>query len=161
MKSFDSKRADAIKKKNDVYSNAEKYKKLSEELNKTRSDVANSKKDIPDDLPYETNKQIETYYKEQERKLEREALDLANKIKDAEKEADESIKKMTDLGDELNKKGDNLGGLKDTPLVGEFLDKKGAELKDQAEQMFDLAEESREYSSKLADSRTLALKRPE
>lgn len=160
MKSFDTKRTEYIKRKNDIYFSAEKYFEESEKINRMRNEVADSKNSIPNDLPYETKSQIETYYKARERELEHDALELANKIRNTEKEANEVVNEMTSLSEELVKKAGALDELKKTPLVGTFLHKKGKELKDQAEQIFDLAEEARMYSNKLEDSRTRALKRP-
>lgn len=160
MGEFDKKRADAIKRKNEAYSRAEGFDKQSEKLSENRKEVHDSKSRIPDDLPAAIKSQIDAMYESQEKQLEDQANDLADKIKDAQDDADEAIQDMRNLGNDLGKKADKLSGMKDVPLVGSFLENKSKELDNQAEQMFDLAEEAQKYSDKLAESRNRVLRRP-
>ena len=159
MANFDSKRAEAIRKKNDAYAKAVNFEKQSEAFDEKRKQVTDSRSRIPDDLPEDIKKQIEAMYEQKEEELNDEAEDIADNIKEAMDDANEAISEMQSLGDELGKKADSLSGLKNVPLIGEFLEHKGEQLEDQKVQLFDLAKEAQQYSDKLAESRNRILKK--
>ena len=159
MSNFDTKRADAIRKKNEAYTKAERFEKQSEEFAERRREVLDSKSLIPDELPEEIKAQIDAVYDQKEKELDEQADELADEMKEALDDANEAMDEMHSLGKELEKKSSDLAGLKDVPLVGAFLENKSKELGDQSEQLFDLAKETQQYSDKLAESRNRVMKK--
>ena len=160
MGTFETKRADAIRRKNEAYVKAEGFEKQSENLEKTKKEVADAKSRIPSDLPEAIKSQIDSVFEKRENELQDASDKMADDIKEAMDDANEAIDDMRDLGNTLEKKGSKLLGLKDVPLVGSFLENKGKQLDDQSEQMYDLAKEAQKYSDKLAESRNRAMRRP-
>ena len=56
-------------------------------------------------------------------------------------------------GQDLQKKGDQLGDLRQIPLLGAFADAKSRELKGDGEQLMDIAKETQVYSDRLAKAK--------
>ena len=152
MEKFTKIRKDAIRKKNDIYSKAAELDEKSKEIATKREELDEAKSRIPSDLPEDIQAAIDSGLKQHEADLENRAKEVTKEIDDAQDSADEAISEMGVIGKKLGEKGESLIAGKDIPLVGSFLETKGNELKDQEEQMYDLALEARKYSDQLAES---------
>lgn len=153
MGNFETKRADAIRKKNEAYVKAAELGEQAVNLEQKRKDFNEGKSRIPSDLPEWLQEQIDAQFEAIGDQLDEQADQLDEELDDAQDTADEAIAEMQELGDDLGSKASSLLGAKDIPLVGSFLEAKGQQLSDQQEQMYDLAKEAQQYSDRLAESR--------
>ena len=158
MDSFETKKADAIKRERLAFSRAKGFEKQVENLNKKKKDVTDAKSRIPSDLPEEIQEQVNEQFKDKEEKLKDASEDVAEKIEEAIADANDASKDLNDLGKDLDKQGASLKKLKDVPLVGTFLENKGKQLNKEGKRFIDLSKEAHGYSDRLSKARNSVLK---
>lgn len=157
MAKFGKMRSDALLEKNKVAMQAMELGKKSDEL-KEKSDTLNEGINrIPTDLPEELQAQIDAVTSQAKSDIKHEADIYEKQAYDVKVQADKALDEMRQHRDDLQKKGENLSGLREIPMVGEFLKEKADELLDDSEQMGDIAKETLEYIDQLAEARNKLL----
>ena len=150
MAKFEKMRHDALLDKNKAALKAIELEEKSEGLKEKSDQINEGISRIPQDLPEELQQQINEACDRVKSDMKSEAKALENEAADAQAHADKSFEKMHQDGQDLQKKGDKLRDLRQVPLLGAFADAKGRELKDNGEQLIDIAKETQSYSDRLA-----------
>lgn len=146
-------RYDALLEKNKAAAQAMELSEKSNELKEKSDGLKEGISRIPTDLPEELQAQIDAACEQVQSDLKVEAQALQEKAYDAKAQADKALDEMRQNSDDLQKKGEKLTGLREIPLVGEFMGEKGDELIDGSEQIGDIAKETMEYIDQLAEAR--------
>ncbi len=146
-------RYDALLEKNKAATQAMELGEKSDELKEKSDELKEGISRIPTDLPEELQAQIDVACERAKSNLKVEAQVLQEKAYDAKVQADKALDEMRQNSADLQKKGEKLTGLREIPLVGEFIGEKGDELIDGSEQMGDIAKETTEYIDQLAEAR--------
>lgn len=153
MGSFEKKRSDMIRKKNDVYVKSMELNDQIEAFDKKRTDVEEGISRIPSDLPEELQQQVDAAVENVRNDMNDQSEQLGKEADDVKREADEAIDMAREIADDLQEKSKKMSALSDIPLIGNFAESKGEQLADQAEQMIDLSQETMEYQDRLANQR--------
>ena len=149
MGNFESKRTEMIKKKNDFYFKSQEMNESIETLENKRSEVEEGISRIPDDLPEELQSQVDAAIENTRNKINEQRSDLEKKADELSREADDAMDMADDLASDLQQKAQKMAALSGIPMIGSFAETKAEQLEDQAEQMIDLRQETREYQDKL------------
>lgn len=120
-----------------------------ETLENKRSEVEEGISRIPDDLPEELQSQVDAAIENTRNKINEQRSDLEKKADELSREADDAMDMADDLASDLQQKAQKMAALSGIPMIGSFAETKAEQLEDQAEQMIDLRQETREYQDKL------------
>lgn len=157
MGNFESKRTEMIKKKNDFYFKSQEMNESIETLENKRSEVEEGISRIPDDLPEELQSQVDAAIENTRNQINEQRSDLEKKADELSREADDAMDMADDLASDLRQKAQKMAALSGIPMIGSFAETKAEQLEDQAEQMIDLRQETREYQDKLRHQRNRLL----
>lgn len=150
MAKLEKMRSDALLEKNKAALKAIELGKKSDELKEKSDNIKEGISRIPKDLPDDLQQQVDAACEKVSKDLKAEAKALQKEADDAQDDADLALEKMREDGQDLQKKGERLGNLREIPLLGVFADKKSTELRNFGDQLFDIAKETQDYSDKLA-----------
>lgn len=153
MAKFEKMRNDALLEKNKAALKAIELEEKSEGLKEKSDRINEGISRIPQDLPEELQQQIDNACEKVRSDVKSEAKALENEAAEAQADADQAFEKMHQDGQDLQKKGDQLGDLRQIPLLGAFADAKSRELKGDGEQLMDIAKETQVYSDRLAKAK--------
>ena len=153
MAKFEKMRNDALLDKNKAAMKAMELEGKTDDLKEKSDQIKEGISRIPKDLPDELQLQIDAACERVQAEMKSEAKELENEAYDAQADADQAFERMHQDGQDLQKKGDKLIDLRQIPLIGSFADAKGRELKDDGDQLIDIAKETQSYSNRLAEAK--------
>ena len=150
MARFEKMRSDAIKEMSKADLKAFELSDRSDELKEKSDQLQEGISRIPRDLPEELQQQIDAVCQQAQSE---EAKSLEEEAYEAQADALKALEKTRQDSDDLRKKGENLSGLRDVPLIGAFADAKSRELQENSGQLSDIAQETQKHSDRLAEIR--------
>ncbi len=153
MAKFEKMRSDALLDKNKAAAKAIELGEKSSEIKEKSDQIKEGISRIPRDLPEDLQQQVDAACEKAQSDVKAEATALEGEAADAQAEADKAFERMQQDGQDLQRKGEKLGDLRQVPLLGAFADAKGRELIDSGEQLIDIAKETQDYSDKLAEAK--------
>lgn len=153
MAKFEKMRSDALLEKNKSASRAYEFSEKSENLKEKSDKIKEGIARIPKDLPEDLQQQVDAACEKVQSDVKSEAKALANEVHEAQANADKTFEKIRQDGQDLQRKGEKMGSFREVPLLGAFADAKSRELKDDGEQLIDIAKETQGYSDKLAEAK--------
>lgn len=159
MKGFANDRKWIIEKKNDIAIRAMDNKDKTDQFIERKNEFEEGISRIPTDLPDEIQQQVDAAIENVRDNLDAEGEELEKEASDISKDADEVMDMADSISDELKEKGNKLKDLNGIPILGSFVDTKGEEVLDQADQIIDLRQETQQYQDDLLASRNRLLNR--
>ena len=153
MARFEKMRSDAIKEMSKADLKAFELSDRSDELKEKSDQLQEGISRIPRDLPEELQQQIDAVCQQAQSEVKAEAKSLGEEAYEAQADALKALEKTRQDSDDLRKKGENLSGLRDVPLIGAFADAKSRELQENSGQLSDIAQETQKHSDRLAEIR--------
>lgn len=153
MAKFEKMRNDALLDKNKAAMKAIELGEKSLEIKEKSDQIKEGISRIPRDLPEDLQQQVDAACEKVQSDVKAEAVALEGEAADAQADADKAFEKIQQDGNDLQRKGEKLSDLRQVPLLGAFADAKSRELKNDGEQLIDIAKETQDYSDKLAEAK--------